>query len=353
MLTEKQVLEIREHLERAQNPIFFFDNDQDGLCSFLLLQRYSEKGKGIPIKSFPELTAEYFRRVGELNADYIFVLDKPIISEDFLNEARQVKLPIVWIDHHHVEDLKIPEGVFYYNPVWGNKKNNEPVSALCYQVCHKKEDLWISFVGCISDAHIPDFYDEFKEKYPDLLSDSADDALDIFYSSEIGKVAQIFGAGLKDKTTNVINMLRFLAKVKTPYEVLEENSKNYFMHKRFSEIDRKYKKLIGDAVKIPPDSDEILFFEYGGELSISSELANGLKHKFPKKFIVVGYLSGAKINISIRGKNVRKIILEVVKKIDGATGGGHEDAVGAKVNSKYWELFKKEFEKQVLDKNND
>ena len=49
MLSEKQVKEIREHLEKAQNPLFFFDNDQDGLCSFLLLQRYIGRGKGIAI----------------------------------------------------------------------------------------------------------------------------------------------------------------------------------------------------------------------------------------------------------------------------------------------------------------
>jgi single-stranded DNA-specific DHH superfamily exonuclease len=35
MLTEAQLDSIRGHLERAQNPIFFFDNDADGLCSFL------------------------------------------------------------------------------------------------------------------------------------------------------------------------------------------------------------------------------------------------------------------------------------------------------------------------------
>ena len=30
--TEKQIKEIRDHLDRAQNPVFFFDNDPDGLC---------------------------------------------------------------------------------------------------------------------------------------------------------------------------------------------------------------------------------------------------------------------------------------------------------------------------------
>ena len=73
MLTEKQVKEIHEHLEKAQNPIFFFDNDPDGLCSFLLLQRYIERGKGVAIKSFPSLDASYCRKVEELNADYVFI----------------------------------------------------------------------------------------------------------------------------------------------------------------------------------------------------------------------------------------------------------------------------------------
>ena len=47
MLSEKQMQELKEHLDRAQNPLFFFDNDADGLCSFLLLARYIGRGKGV------------------------------------------------------------------------------------------------------------------------------------------------------------------------------------------------------------------------------------------------------------------------------------------------------------------
>ena len=39
MLNKKQIKEIREHLEKAQNPVFFYDSDADGLASFLLLAR--------------------------------------------------------------------------------------------------------------------------------------------------------------------------------------------------------------------------------------------------------------------------------------------------------------------------
>ena len=34
MISPEKIKEVREHLETAQNPIFFFDNDADGLCSF-------------------------------------------------------------------------------------------------------------------------------------------------------------------------------------------------------------------------------------------------------------------------------------------------------------------------------
>ena len=61
MLTKKQVTEIREHLHHANEPLFLFDNDPDGLCSFLLLQKYVKKGKGFPIKSFPDLNETYFK----------------------------------------------------------------------------------------------------------------------------------------------------------------------------------------------------------------------------------------------------------------------------------------------------
>jgi single-stranded DNA-specific DHH superfamily exonuclease len=139
MLTKKQVEEIKEHLEKAQNPLFFFDNDNDGLCSFLLLQRYIGRGKGIPIKSFPELTPDYFRKIRELNADYIFILDKPVISKEFFKEVEQINVPIVWIDHHIIDKKNIPDFVNYYNPLLNNNGTTvEPTTYLCYQVSQKK-----------------------------------------------------------------------------------------------------------------------------------------------------------------------------------------------------------------------
>tara|TARA_Y100000310_G_scaffold130751_2_gene129879 strand:+ start:9491 stop:10540 length:1050 start_codon:yes stop_codon:yes gene_type:complete len=339
-LKQNQIKEIREHLNKAQNPLFFFDNDADGLCSFLILQRYCEKGKGVAIKSYPELIVDYFRKVQELNADYIFILDKPKVSEAFFEKAEQFNIPIVWIDHHNLDE-KIPEFVNYYNPALNESENIPPTTYLGYQVSEKKDDLWIAVVGSISDKFMPDFYPKFKEKYPDLSIDS-EDAFELRYKSEIGKIVQIFSFALKDRTTNVVNMLKFLMKVKTPYEVLEESSQNSTMHQRFNQINSKFQRLLEKAKDVK--SNKFLFFQYSGDLSISSDLADELNYIFPEKIVVVAYISGLKVNISARGKDVKKIILKAIEGLNDSTGGGHEEAVGAKIKVEDLNEFKRRIE---------
>ena len=348
MLTEKQIKEIKEHLEKAQNPLFFFDNDLDGLCSFLLLQRYIRRGKGVPIKTFPEFDASYFRKVSELNADYIFILDKPVVAEGFWKKAREVNIPVVWIDHHEIQEA-FPEFVNYYNPLYDEnlekKKDTteaEPVSVVCYQVANKKDDLWIAVIGAIADRFMPDYYSEFKKKYPDLSFESEKiTAFDILYKADIGKIAKIMDAGLKDKTSNVIGMLKFLVSSKTPYDVLNESGKNYLMHRRFKQIEKKYQKLLQMALDEYNPKDKILFFQYGGNLSISAELSNELSYKFPDKYIIVMMIkTDVKVSISARGKGIKRIILEAVKGLEDARAGGHKNAVGGNIRVGDLEKFK-------------
>lgn len=351
MLKQKQVEEIKEHLEKAQNPVFFFDNDPDGLCSFLLLYRAYEKGKGVPVKGASKNMEQSFKKTEEFNSDYIFILDKPEVPESFFEKARTLNIPVVWIDHHIIEKEKIPEHINYYNPVFNSENpeeiiTGEPVTALCYQITQRKEDLWIAVAGCISDMYIPEFYDEFFEKYPDLGIKNFDSVSDIYYKSGVGTIIKLMSNGLKDKTTNVIGMMRFLMNARNPYEFLDESGRNKIFHKRSKEIEDKKEKLIekASAVVRKNPEDKVLFFDYGGDLSLSSDLSNELRYRFPDKIIVVIYNKGdGESNISIRGKGVRSVFLRSIEGIEGAQGGGHEDAVGAKINTEDFSLFKKRF----------
>lgn len=341
MLNNVQLEEIRDHLNNAQNPVFFFDNDQDGLCSFLLLQKYLGRGKGFPIKTSPALTKDYLRKVEEFNSDYIFILDKPEVSEEFVQEIEKKNIPIVWIDHHEISPDKIPGYVNYYNPLFEEDKKNEPVTYLCYKITKRKEDMWLAIVGCISDNLVPDFYNDFMKEFPDLCKED-NDAFNLFYGSEIGKIARIIGFGLKDKISNVIGMVKFLISCKTPYDFLEESNKNKTVHRRFQEVDKKYQKILEKAKK-SANSGKLLFFKYAGEISMSSDVANGLKYLFPDKIVFVLYTKGFKVNISGRGKEVKKIILSAIEGLENSTGGGHENAVGAQIRKE----DVKEFEKRI------
>ncbi len=344
---EKEVKEIQDHLEKAQNPLFYFDNDQDGLSSYLLLRRFIERGNGVPVKTSP-LDLDYYRRVEEFSPDYIFILDQPTVSNEFFEKLRETNLPVVWIDHHENNIQEIPAWVNYYNPLYNETKLNEPVTALAYQITKRKEDLWIAVLGCIADKFIPSFYSDFLEKYPELGLKSKD-AFEILYDSSIGKIARIIGSGLKDRTSLVMQMIRFLIKVKTPEEVLEENSNNAFFHQRFTFIDLKLKKYLKKA-REEYENNGFLFFKYSGETSMSADIANRLSHEFKGIVIVVAFVKGARVNLSIRGKAVKEKILKILESLPFATGGGHNDAVGAQVGVDQLEEFEEKLKDMVIGK---
>ena len=335
MLSQKQIEEIREHLENAKNPVFFFDNDPDGLCSFLLLQREIGKGRGVIIKSFPGLDKSYFRKVEEFGADYIFVLDKPIIDAGFIQLAEESNIPLVHIDHHNVPKTPIK---YDYNTFYSSNKN-EPTSYLCYKIINKEKDQWLCAIGCITDSFLPDFMEDFKKENPDLIDYKYKDAFDILYNTRLGKITQIISFAMKDKISNVVSMIRFLIKAQSANDILEENAQTKIFLNRFKHINEKYQKLIKKSEESIQGG--VLFFTYSGDLSISQYAANELLYKYPHKVIVVVYTRGDVSNISLRWENdIRTATINSVKDIEGASGGGHEHATGARVPADKLLFFK-------------
>ena len=63
MLTAKQIKFIREELATAKNPLFFYDDDPDGLCSFLLFYKIHREGKGVIVISGLGLSATELKKL--------------------------------------------------------------------------------------------------------------------------------------------------------------------------------------------------------------------------------------------------------------------------------------------------
>ena len=336
MLSLKQISEIKETLENSSNPLFFFDNDVDGLCAFLILRRSLDRGKGIPIKSFPDLKEKYLAKIDELNPDSIIVLDKAEVEESFLDGVIERNLPIIWIDHHESKSSKIlKEKTNYYNPL----PDKVPTTFLAQKIFERSEDLWLAMIGCIGDVYMPDFAEEFEKLSPELFN-SKIEALEAQQTTEIGKMCRMLNFGLMDTTTNVVSLIKYLFTAKNAYDILEENAKTKQFHTRYAELNSIFQKQIDKAESNLDKKSKIVFHSYSGDTSMSSVISNRLYFKYPGKLIFVAFKKSDKVNISLRGENALKITLAAIKYIDGATGGGHEVATGSTVPTDEFEKFK-------------
>lgn len=336
MLTDNQLKEIREHLENAKNPIFFFDNDADGLCSFILLRRYIGRGKGVAIKGVRELNKEFFKKAEE-GADSIFILDNSRIGKDFIALADEKNIPIICIDHH---DIEKPEIEFYYNSFKKKEIQAEPTSYLCYHIAEEK-DMWLAALGCIADAYLPEFISEFKKSYPELLDNNFKTAFDIFFNTEFGRVIKIISYGLYDSTTNVVSMMRYMISSSNIYDLLEENSKTRSFHKRYGEIRKKIQSTIDKVEEAIEKEKNFVFLTYTGDMSVSQYTSDELMYRYPEKTIILGFIKGNSAKFSLRGPiDVNKLVCKAIKGIEGASGGGHIHSAGAQISAEDVPKFK-------------
>ena len=325
MIPEAKLKEIYTYLKKAQNPLILFDDDPDGLCSYLIFKKLNGHAHGIIIKSSPVLDVPYLKKVEELSPDVIFVLDKPIISQDFIDG---VHVPLIWLDHHPVVERK---GVHYYNPRLENKDDNSPVAYWTYKVTNDPESMWISTVGSIADWFIPEFFQEFKSRYPNLI-DNQKTPEKIIFESKFGELVKILSLLLKGKTADVRRNISIISKMKDPYELLEQKtSRGRFMYRQYLKIKKQYDLLLGQAINVK--SDKILLFIYPStRMSFTSELSNELLYKFPDKLIIVGREKGDEVKLSFRSK---KLVLPplIEKALIGVKGygGGHDNAAGGNI----------------------
>lgn len=339
MLSEAACREIREHLARSQKPVFYYDNDADGLCSFLLFARFLGRGEGVAIRSYPALDASYARKAQEAGADAVFILDKPVLDAGFVEALRQLAIPVIWIDHHETQGSAFPtdEPFFAYNPLHGRKKSSEPVTYWAQRVCRRADDLWIAVMGCIADHYLPDFADDFASRFPELWGIGIQEPFDAYYRTEIGTLARALNFGLKDSASNVVRLQHYLLACRTPCDVLAEVPENVAFRHIYTTLLARYHSLFMEAERCR--QNKLLFFSYSGATSMSAELANELRYRFPQCVVAVAYVKGGVTNLSLRGARVSVVLERILPRLTSASGGGHEDAVGARIQSSELALF--------------
>jgi len=200
----------------------------------------------------------------------------------------------------------------------------------------------LALIGSVGDTYVPDFAKSFSKEFPDLFDYNVK-GIEALYKTKIGEIVKILNFGLKDSITNVVNLTKYLLKANSAYDILEENSFTKTLHKKFDELNKVYKLNLENAESVlaeDPDS-KILFYVYSGKSSMSAEIANELYFRHPKKIVAVAYKNSDKVNVSLRGKNVRDAVIKITGSIENSTGGGHKNACGASLPLDKLEEFKK------------
>jgi len=343
MLTTKEIEFLQNELETAQKPYFIHDGDADGLCSFLLLYRRYQKGKGFIVKSSSTVDISLAQKVEEYNPDKIVVLDMPLMEQEFVDK---VKRPIFWIDHHPLQKL---HNVFYFNPRSKDDSSYFPTTRMAYQVSADPKDMWIAMAGCLADWHIPSFIDEFMEKYPHLLSKKSD-LPTMVYKEPVGKLVKMFNFFLKGEHSDVIKCVKILTRITSPDEIFkQETSQGKFLWKKYESVNKKYEPLLEKAKK-EAKKGKLLIFSYLSEgWSFTSELSNELSALYPKKVVIIFRKKSGEMKCSLRAKF--PIIGALEKALVGIEGhgGGHPQACGAVIKEKDWERFLENFQRELKD----
>lgn len=340
MLSPKQIALLREELTTAKNPLFVYDSDRDGLCSFLLLYRFHPEGKGIPLTASP-LNKDMLKKVEELQPDKIFILDIHTVDQEFLDA---VKRPVFWIDHHKPQERT---NVHYFNPRIKDPEMYLPTSYMAYQVTQQEKDLWIAVLGCLADWHFPDFMDKFIEQYPHLVSTKTDLPTTV-YKEPMSALLKLFSFMLKGPSAEVRKSIKILTRISSPDEIMkQETPAGKFLYKRYEAINKKYQTLLATA-RQQASKQKILLFQYAEDMwSFTQGLADELTNLYPQKVIIVARKKSGTYKCSLRAQfPIEELLQKALAGINGY-GGGHPQACGAVIKEEDWDRFLERFKEEI------
>ncbi len=333
-ITKEQLGEIRQILNSSVRPYILFDDDPDGLASFLLVYGHVREGKGFPVKNSPRLGPEMASRVNMYAPDLLVILDLPLVSQEFLDK---VNARVVWVDHHPVVERR---GVEYFNPRLDDPDDDRPTSYWVYRVLN--ENLWIGMLGMVGDWFLPEqeIVDEFRKQYPDLLPEDITRPEVALHDSRLGELIRIVSFNLKGMTSDVIRSIKVFTRIKDPYEILEQKSSGgKFIHRKYDKLKGRYDELLKE-IHVKPDDKLVLFVYNSPDYSFSKELSNELIYKHPDKIILLAWEYNGEYKCSLRSVKTRlpALINKALKGVDGY-GGGHDHAAGACIKVKDFDRF--------------
>jgi len=345
MLDNTQIKEIRSLLDKSKKPLVVFDDDPDGLTSYLLLKKKYNKCERLCLKASPTvMNSVICATVNKKKPDLVVFLDVPVLDQELIHEINR---PIIWIDHH--PPIKI-ENVNYYNPMNGKKPDNKPTSHCVYQVVRENE--WLALVGIIADWQIPDKKLLEKFQFKELLGDiKGKTPPELIFDTEYGKLVKIWFFCMKGENETMNDCLDALEKIDSPLEILEQKTeRGRLVYNYFQKLNKEYEALLNDALE-QKEENIFVYVCKMGKNSYRALLSNELLYKTKCKVLIIANEKNGEVRMSFRSREdsapILPILKKAVEKFNGY-GGGHAHACGGAVSTdnfpEFIEYIKKEYD---------
>lgn len=334
----KRAVEFLKNITDKDEIIIIFNNDGDGICSCVLLERYlhgktGKRSYGIAQPMPPD--KNLIRRVQSTVPSKIILTDMAIDQQPALVKKLAGMCEVLIIDHHQVNQNMNSRRVVHYNPRIESRKIYQSSSYGAYKICSQimdtKESLWVAAVGMVSDYNL------------DFSQDIVTDIRKRFgiegklYDSWIGRIADMIEAGRATKAFSCEQMMEIIFAAKNHEDIL--NNQKFI--EAYRELQNEIVAVLEDAKTSSEIAGKVMLYNIKSKYNLSSAISTRMSEIYRNRLIVIYQKAGSRIKVSARnqkGMNVGKILENAVKGF--GSGGGHEAAAGATMDIKDWERFK-------------
>ena len=307
--------------------------DADGVCSAALFAKFLNDINAefflLNQKEEISITPATVRVLREKGIKYAVILDMNVDSNpsSYL-ELESIMNKILIMDHHVLKkDLSSSKTMHLNVSMVDDNPASYPTSKFVYDALsgiHERVESysWIPAIGIIGDSS--------KKRWKHFLTEVCDThGIELELMEEAAISIELCKALSYEKLELCLNgMIRaesiadFLDSLPGEIKKLKEEF--------YAELNR--------ALESKEVHDQIVFVELKSEHNFKSLVANALSFEhFPNKTVVVMWLHGDKIHVSLRrqdGKlSMDLLIRNVVKLLKAGDGGGHAPAAGAKFPS--------------------
>ncbi len=341
----KRAVEFLRKIKQKDDVIIIFNNDGDGICSGVLVEKilYEATGKRSYMIAQPMPPEKnLLRKIQSTLPTKIILTDMAIDQQPQLVRKLASLSDVLILDHHQLKKNMTSSNVVHYNPRMDDPRVYQSTSYIAYKICSMikdmKDSLWVAAVGMVADYDLTcsqDVVEEIRKKF---------DIQGKLYDSWIGRIADMIEAARSTKTYTCEQMLEIIFSSKSEEEVL----KNHAFLEAYKEVQNEIMVVLTDAETNSEIMDRIMFYNIKSKYNLSSFISTRLSEIYENRLIVVYQKAGSRIKVSARcqkGMNVGKIMENATEGI--GSGGGHEAAAGATFDVQDWEVFRQNVIKLV------